>query len=87
MITVNVPGPWAVDNTLSHHWAIINTETGRRRVVGPASRPGKRTNKNHFDAAVKLAEQRNAALDPYEGKGDVDTTQSDQMNYPNGEQL
>jgi hypothetical protein len=58
MITTDVPGPWVVDNTLPRHWAILNTVTGRRKVIGPAGGRGK----NYFDAALAEAERRNALI-------------------------
>lgn len=58
MIRTATPGPWVVDNTLAHHWAILNTATGRRKVIGPVG--GKR--KNYFDAALAEAERRNALI-------------------------
>lgn len=62
MITTEVPGPWAVDNTLPHQWAIINTITGRRKVIGPVSRPRQNSKVNYFDRAYEEATRRNTAL-------------------------
>lgn len=63
MIKTTTPGPWVVDNTsLTRHWAIINTETGRRKVIGPVYRPRSRSKVNYFDRAYEEAERRNAAL-------------------------
>lgn len=62
MIEAHIPGPWAVDNTLAHHWAIINTKTGRRKVIGPVRRPRSHSKVNYFDRAMEEANKRNAAL-------------------------
>jgi len=64
VIETTVPGPWVVDNSLPRHWAIINRETGRRRVIGPVLRPQgyRRSLVNYFDRAVREAERRNLAL-------------------------
>lgn len=59
MIAATTPGPWAVDNSLPTHWAIINTKTGRRKVVGPAGRGRNRSRLNYFDRALQLASERN----------------------------
>lgn len=59
-ITVDTPGPWAVENSWPlSTWRIINTETGRTKEVGPCSRPGRSSKINYFDRAVELAVQRN----------------------------
>jgi hypothetical protein len=67
VIRTVTPGPWAVDNTLSHHWAIINTETGRRKVIGPVRKPRSRSKVNYFDRAYEEASRRNAAIAKAEG--------------------
>lgn len=59
MIETNTPGPWVVDNSLTHQWAILNTRTGRRKVIGPVYRPRSRSRVNYFDRAVAEAERRN----------------------------
>jgi hypothetical protein len=58
MIAVHVPGPWVVDNTLPKHWAIFNTHTKRRRVIGPIN--ARRI--NYFDRAMREAERRNSLI-------------------------
>lgn len=55
MIPANIPGPWAVDNTLPTHWAILNTQTGRRKVIGPVTA----RSTNYFDRAMAEACKRN----------------------------
>jgi len=60
MITVEQPGPWAVCNSIPNQWGIINTVNGRRKVIGPISRPGQRKGRtNFFDRAVEEATKRN----------------------------
>lgn len=59
MIKVDTPGPWAVDNTLPHQWGIINTKTGRRKVIGLVHQPRSRSKVNYFDKAVEEANRRN----------------------------
>ncbi len=59
MIETRTPGPWVVDNTLAHHWAILNTKTGRRKVIGPVRQPRSRSKVNYFDRAYEEAERRN----------------------------
>lgn len=62
MIETKTPGPWVVDNTLPQHWAILNKATGRRKVIGPVSKPRGHSKVNYFDRAYAEAERRNAAL-------------------------
>lgn len=57
-IAVTVPGPWAVDNSQSECWGIINTETGKTKKIGPVKFKGV----NYFDRAVEEANGRNRAL-------------------------
>lgn len=59
MIKTTTPGPWVVDNTLLAHWAILNTATGRRKVIGPVHRPRSRSKVNYFDRAYEEAVRRN----------------------------
>lgn len=54
-IDVEAPGPWAVDNSLSGSWGIINTETGRTKQIGPVQSSGA----NYFDKAKDEAIRRN----------------------------
>jgi hypothetical protein len=68
VIEASTPGPWAVDNTLPHHWAIINTKTGRRKVIGPVSRPRQKSKVNYFDRAYEEATRRNTALAASKGE-------------------
>ena len=58
MIATRVPGPWVVDNTAGNKWAIYNTHTKRRRMIGPVN--GRRI--NYFDRALREAERRNSLL-------------------------
>lgn len=62
MIETDTPGPWVVDNTLSHHWAILNKATGRRKIIGPVYQPRRRPNINYYDRAYAEAQRRNAAI-------------------------
>lgn len=62
MIETDVKGPWVVDNSLPHHWAIINKVTGRRKVIGPVSRPRQRSKVNYFDRAYEEAARRNRLI-------------------------
>lgn len=57
-IAVKVPGPWAVDDSCSDSWGIINTETGKTKKIGPVKLKGT----NYFDRAKEEANRRNAAL-------------------------
>lgn len=62
MIETTIPGPWVVDNTLSNHWAILNRETGRRKVIGPVKQPRTKQRINYFDRAYAAAEERNQQI-------------------------
>ncbi len=62
MIKTETPGPWAVDNTLPYHWAIINTQTGHRKVIGPVHKQRSRSRVNYFDRAYEEASRRNGAI-------------------------
>lgn len=79
-IATATPGPWVVDNTLPHHWAILNTKTGRRKVIGPVGKPRSRSKVNYFDRAMEEAERRNKLLAPKV----VDTRQMDLFNDMEG---
>lgn len=55
-LPTTVPGPWAVENSLNaSDWKIINTVTGKDKLIGPVSSKGV----NYFDRAVEEAEKRN----------------------------
>lgn len=57
-IAAKVPGPWAVDNSSSAGWGIINTETGKTKKIGPVKLKGV----SYFDCAMQEANRRNTAL-------------------------
>lgn len=52
---VEIPGPWAIDNSMSSTWGIINTQTGRTKKLGKVNASGA----NYYEEAKKLANQRN----------------------------
>lgn len=62
MIATDVPGPWVVHNQHSTHWAIVNVETGRRKLIGPVCGPRSHSKVNYFDRAYQEATRRNEAL-------------------------
>lgn len=60
MLTPRIEGDWVIDNTLPHHWAILNTKTGRRKVIGPVRRARSNSRVNYFDRADEEASRRNS---------------------------
>lgn len=52
---VEIPGPWAIDNSMSGCWGIINTKTGRTKKLGKAGA----ASSNFYEKAKALANERN----------------------------
>jgi hypothetical protein len=57
-IKANVQGPWAVDNSMEDCWGIINTETGKTKMIGRVKLRGV----NFFDRAMDEANRRNQEI-------------------------